>query len=759
MQGVVHEKIRNNLKYRELSAKPFFMSTEDRPYIAAENQMAELTPKAFLMGLLMSVIVSAANAYLGLKAGMTISAMFPAAVVAMAVFRLPFCRGTLLEENIARTSASVGEALAAGAVFTVPAFLMAEVDGQKLWSDFRYWQTTGLTMVGGGMGVLMVIFLRRTLVQEMNLPYPEGFACFEMVKSGQKGESGAKSLVWAMGIGGLIQLLKDSRGITLIRESTQFVIQFASSVVRYPDISDTAKLNHVSSLNIVTPSASPAMMAIGWIINFRYSVINFSGALFAWYVLIPLSIFVSPDLPNKLGMPAGATDWSLLSNSVWYSIVRPIAVGAMLLATLHTLWNIRHSLLEVWQKLWALGKGPATTASTTNRLEFDLSPRFLIGGILILTLLFGGMLLNLQHSVAHMIGISLFMVVIGFVFSIIGAYTVGLVGSSNQPISGLALCGLILTALLMLALKVPMPIALATTLSAAVIICCASALSGDMVQNLKVGQLLGATPRKMQLAEFASVICTAFIVMLPILLLHKGNLATGGIGGSALPAPQAGLMAMLTKGMLGGEMPWLLIVAGIFFALFLIMIGAPSPMMIALGMYLPIETSFAMFTGGLMRWGMELFEGTNISEGRGTTRPFELFGAPFVDAEKLTTQLNRLKLPGVFFRPAAFQPTFDKWQGKLCQGAQIHITQPRKVLPVQTAVAILQQLLRQHHKEVKFNNPPYEYEETLMPFDILAGSSQLREQLQNDIDLKTIVASWRDGCRNYWQRCKPARLY
>ncbi|MEE9561747.1 MAG: OPT/YSL family transporter, partial [Thermoanaerobaculia bacterium] len=300
----------------------------DRPYVPAETTLPELTWRAVILGLVMAVVLGFANAYLGLKAGMTISATFPAAVIAIAAFRLPFMRGNVLEQNIARTTASVGEALVAGAIFTIPAFVMVEVGGERLWTTFNYWETSFLLLIGGVMGILFVILLRRTLVEDADLPFPESYACYEIVKVGQKGESGAKYVFGALGLGMLIEIFKNSDGLAILRESTEVFIRFPQSVVRhfYPSREAMGTITHTGGIALASPAASPALMGVGYIIGPRLAAINFAGGVLAWFVLIPLILFLNPQLADQLSVN-GTPTWTDLSFSVWYNNVRPIAVG------------------------------------------------------------------------------------------------------------------------------------------------------------------------------------------------------------------------------------------------------------------------------------------------------------------------------------------------------------------------------------------------------------------------------------------------
>jgi putative OPT family oligopeptide transporter len=575
---------------------------EQRPYVGAETELPELTVKAVVLGVLMAAVLGAANAYLGVKAGQTVSATFPAAVLAMAAFRLPFLRGSVLEQNVARTAASVGEALVAGAIFTVPAFVMVTVGGQKLWTEFHFWETSFILLIGGLLGIFFIILLRRTLTVDIDLPFPESRACAEIVKAGQAGESGARYVFGAMGLGMVLQVLKDSSGLRLFRESVEIVRKLPASIVRHFDSANNSlgEVTHSGALVVSTPAISPALIGVGYVIGYELSAINFSGGVFAWLVLIPLAYFLNPGLPQELAAAAGhAVPTSEVVFSIWYNQVRPIAVGAMLVGAVSTLWGMRGSIASAFRG--ALHKGSATGGET--RLERDLNLRTILLGTVALIVPMTWIYYHFSHSAVGAAVAAVVMIVLGFLFSAVGGYLVGLVGGSNQPISGLALSTLIVAALLMVAFGVRGVAGVGAVLGVAAVVCCACAVSGDMIQDLKVGQLLGGSPRAMEIAELIATVVVSFVLVFPMIALHEANIAKGGLGmgDRELPAPQAGLMAQLAQGIVGGEMPWGLILFGMFFAVGLLLIKSPSPMLVAVGMYLPLETSGAIFLGGCIK--------------------------------------------------------------------------------------------------------------------------------------------------------------
>jgi putative OPT family oligopeptide transporter len=586
------------------------MSSKDefKPYVPAESTMAEFTLKAIVLGVVMAAILGAANAYLGMKAGQTVSATFPAAVIAIAAFRLPFFRGTILEQNTMRIAAAVGEALVAGAIFTVPAFVLVEVGGERLWTSFNYWETSLMLLIGGVMGVLFIILLRRTMTVDSDLPFPESRACFEIVKAGQQGESGARYVFGAMGLAMLLQIIKDSKGVQVFRESLEVVINLPKSIIHHfnSDRATMGDVEHGGAVAFSTPAISPALIGVGYIIGPEVAAINFSGGVLAWLVFIPLAFFLNPQLINQLSLEGQAPPMSDVIYSIWYNQVRPVAVGAMIVGAIKTMWGLRGSLAQAFQGV--LGKSSKAesdprknVATTTSRLEQDLDPKFIFIATILLVIPISFVYYYFSQSLIGAIVSAVVMLVMGFLLSAVGGWLVGLVGGSNQPVSGLTLSTLVVAALLMVAFGVTGLRGVGAVLAVASVVACATAMAGDMIQDLKVGHLLGGTPRKMEITCIISTVLVSFFLIFPIILLHEGNMDTGGIGGTELPAPQAGLMAQLAKGIVGGEMPWGLILFGMGFSVALILLNAPSPMLVAVGMYLPFETTFAIFVGGMIK--------------------------------------------------------------------------------------------------------------------------------------------------------------
>lgn len=574
------------------------------PYVPETMEMKEFTFRALLIGLVMTAILGSANAYLGLKAGMTIAATYPAAVIGMALLRL--MKGSLLEENIARTVGSIGESVAAGAVFTIPAFVMA-----GLWPGLtrdRYWDSVALMIIGGTLGILFVTLLRRVMVEDPELPYPESVAASQIHKAGQQGAQAAKILFANMGFGGLLYLLG---AVNVFSASNTFPVRISElgkKLLLRTGTNPSVTTTVTGGATLFTaPDISPAYLGVGYIIGPRLAALNFAGGVLAWGLLVPLLTFtIGPYI--QAAQPAGqALSWSLLSGAIYYSIVRPIAVGGMLVGATYTLFKMRKQLAIGMGRAVSDLKKSAAAHAATNRTERDLPSKVIFGGVALvflamiaLYLYFIGAAGSLSSSqvVTASVVAALVMIVLGFFFAAVSGNLVGLIGSSNNPVSGLTLCTLVIAALLMVALGVSGTGGVAAVLGVAAVICVSSAVAGEMLQDLKVGHILGGTPSKMQIGDLLGIVIASLVLFVPLAVLDKAY----HFGSSALPAPQAGLMAMLSQGIVGGNMAWPLVVVGVLLGIAMIMIEVKSVMLFAVGMYLPLGTTFAIFVGGIIRW-------------------------------------------------------------------------------------------------------------------------------------------------------------
>ena len=582
-----------------MSEKPF------QPFVPASSTMTEFTGRALVLGLLMAVILGAANAYLGLKAGMTIAATYPAAVIGMAVLRI--FKGSLLEENFARTVGSIGESVAAGAIFTIPAFVILGMWKFKGFDAKEYGIATALMILGGLLGILFVTILRRVMVEDKGLPFPESVAASEIHKAGQRGADAAVQLFKAMGVGALIKILGDSG---VFRASNEFhlgVGKFKESFVRLGLTKDANAIPAGGVTTIAAPAATPAYMGVGYIIGPELGALNFAGGLLAWGLFVPLLVFfLGPNLIDKYtDATTGAQDWAGLAGHLYRYIVRPIAVGGMLVGACFTLWKMRKNLISGIKRGVADVKKSAAAAEATERTEKDLSFKVVLMGIAAVFVLMVALYFYFTNVLGGALLAAIVMLITGFFFAAVSGNLVGLIGSSNNPISGLTLATTIVAALTMVIIGVKGAEGVAAVLAVAAVVCVSSAVAGEMLQDLKVGHILGGTPWKMQVGDVLGVIVAGAVMFFPLYLLHTSDLASnpgvGGFGGKNLPAPQAGLMAALSQGIVGGEMAWPLVLVGIAMGITLILVRVKSPMLFSVGMYLPLETTFAIFIGGLVR--------------------------------------------------------------------------------------------------------------------------------------------------------------
>ncbi len=580
------------------------MSEEKKfiPFVSPNTDMKEFTVRALIIGLVMSVILGAANAYLGLKAGMTIAATYPAAVIGMAILRV--FKGTILEENFARTVGSIGESVAAGAIFTIPAFLIAGV-----WTEFNttqhYLEATAIMFVGGVVGILFVTILRRVMVEDRDLPFPESVAAAEIHKAGQRGGSGAKYLFIAMGLGALIQILKQ---IQFFAASWEKFIMFAKKTITFG--STKASVETGGGALLSTPGVSPAYMGVGYIIGPNLAALNFTGGLLAWGLFVPLLLyFLGPELVASFtaanpGVELTDDTWITFANQVWRNIVRPVAIGGMLMSAAFTLYRMRKSLgAGLSRAVGDVKKAASGSSANVDRTEKDMNFKWVFLGIGAAAIATFFIYNYFAKDVGAALTATVVMIIAGFFFAAVSGYLVGLIGSSNNPISGLTISTLVVAALLMVALGIKSENGVPAVLGVAAVICVAAAVAGEMLQDLKVGHILGGTPWKMQIGDLFGILLASAVMFFPLLILHQGDINTGGtgLGGKAYPAPQASLMAIMSKGIVGGDMAWPLIIVGILMAIGLILVKVKSPMLVCVGMYLPLETSFAIFIGGLIK--------------------------------------------------------------------------------------------------------------------------------------------------------------
>ncbi len=560
---------------------------EHVPYIAAERTLKETTVKAVGLGILLSVVLGAANTYLGLRVGLTVSASIPAAVVSMALLRL-FRERTILENNAVQTAASAGESLAAGILFTIPALLLL-----GYWSEVGYWQTTLVALAGGFLGVLFTVPLRRALIVEAQLDFPEGIATSEVLKAGEAGGSGVGSLVVGAALGMGVKFMET--GLGMWRATADFAARIGNK--------------GVAAMGL---DVSPALLGVGYIIGIRIASLVFAGGVLGWFVAMPLysvyssgSILTLADgsLFDYAANPAGTA-----AGAIWSTRIRYIGAGAMLVGGLWSLVKLRQPLGKAIRQGINAARGPDADAGPVIRTEREIGTRATFLGVLAMVIPVMALYWYATQSLAVAAVLGIIMVVTGFLFSAVAGYMAGLVGSSNNPISGVTILTVLAAAFSLRLMGVDSTLGPAATILVAAVIACAGAIAGDNMQDLKAGYLLGATPKRQQAMQMVGVTAAAFAVAPVLNLLDKAYT----IGSAELAAPQAGLMASIADAVFNGGLQTAMFAAGTALAILLIILDEilaakgstfRTPVMpVAVGIYLPVGLTSPMFIGGLIAW-------------------------------------------------------------------------------------------------------------------------------------------------------------
>lgn len=552
----------------------------------ATQSAPQLTPRAIILSIVLAMILAAANTYLGLFAGLTIATAIPAAVVSMAVLRV-LGGGHILENNIVQTGASAGSSIAAGVIFTVPALVIL-----GHWTDFQYWWVLAIAGLGGILGVLFSVPLRRSLIVDQQLAFPEGKAAAEVLKAGENPASGIRVLAAASALGGLGKIIAAS-GLRLVPDSAAFG-GFVGKGIAY-----------------MGTNLSPALLGVGYIVGLNIGIVVVAGGILSWNIAIPIysSFFLdgNPELAARL-VGASAED---AAGAIWSSQIRYLGVGAMLIGGIWTLISLRNSLMSgIRSGLDAARAGASKVVAETER---DLPMKAVLIGLVVFTLPLAGLYHAIVQDFTVSIPMTLIMIVAGFLFSSVSAYMAGLVGSSNNPVSGITIGTILFASLVLAALmgsNAPLGPVAAIVIGA--VVCCAAAVAGDNLQDLKCGYMIGATPWRQQVM-LAIGAASCALVMAPVLnLLAKAY----GIGvptaehPNPLLAPQATLMASVAKGLFGGELPWDLIWIGAAIGAAIIICdeilkkrGANfrTPVLAAaVGIYLPLDLTVPIFLGGLL---------------------------------------------------------------------------------------------------------------------------------------------------------------
>ncbi len=594
---------------------------DPQPLIPAYVRLPEITVKAVLLSIVLAAVLAAANAYLGLFAGMTVSASIPAAVASMAILRL-FRESNILENNIVQTAASSGEALAAGVIFTIPALLLV-----GYWSEFSYWETTAIATVGGLLGVLFTIPLRRALIVTARLRFPEGVATAEVLKVASmdqsrtgRGEStrDLHALLGAALFGGMAKI--GESGMRLWTESLEGAVQIGQTLL-------------YAGLNL-----SPALLAVGYIIGLQTAVVVFLGGLIGWLLLMPAYGFVYGLPPDRTGVAAAL--------SIWSGQIRYVGIGAMLVGGLWTVTKLRG---PVWSSIQTLrasyrARGSAHPEPRMMRTEQDASFLWIVVPFGLSLIPMAWIYISVVNSVFLGMLMTIVMALAAFLFSSVAAYMAGLVGSSSNPVSGVTIATIMMAALLLvLFMGSGHPAGPAAALVIGAVVCCAAAMGGDNLQDLKTGHLVGATPWKQQVMQVVGVL-TGALVLVPVLSLLRAKYGIGEVTSThphPLSAPQATLMASLTRSVFGAGLPWPLVGLGAVIGVLVILLDRRQErrgsefrfpvLAVALGVYLPLKLSAAIFLGGMIAALVKRARG----EGREPSQSGLLFAAGLITGEAL----------------------------------------------------------------------------------------------------------------------------
>lgn len=546
----------------------------------------QLTLRAIVLAIVLAMILAAANTYLGLFAGMTIASAIPAAVISMAVLRL-LGGGGILENNIVQTGASAGSSIASGVIFTVPALVIL-----GFWSDFKYSWVLAIAGLGGLLGVLFSVPLRRSMIVEQGLAFPEGKAAAEVLKAGENPQQGVKILAWSA-LGGGFAKIAAASGLRLIPD-TAAVAGMAGNYIAY-----------------FGTNLSPALLGVGYIVGLNIGIVVLGGAMISWNIAIP--IYAAHFLAENAELAKAAAGLSAEDTAflVWSKQIRYMGVGAMLIGGIWALISLRKSLVSGIRS--GLAATRAGSSSVVAHTEQDLPMKWVLIGIVLFTLPLLLLYQNIVGSLAVSLPMAIIMIVAGFVFCSVSAYMAGLVGSSNNPVSGITIATILFSALVLLALMgKDASVGPVATIMIGAVVCCAACIAGDNLQDLKCGYIVGATPWRQQVMLGVGAVSCA-LVMAPVLNLLARAYGIGEVTAehpNALQAPQATLMASVAKGMFGGALPWQMVQIGALIAVAIIVLDEilkargsafRIPVMAAaVGIYLPLELMTPIFLGGLL---------------------------------------------------------------------------------------------------------------------------------------------------------------
>ena len=546
-----------------------------KPYISADKVLPEFTVTSILMGIILAVVFGAANAYLGLKVGMTVSASIPAAVISLGVIRVIMKKNSILESNMVQTIGSAGESLAAGAIFTMPALFLWAEEGKIAMPG--YLEITLIALFGGILGVLFMIPLRKALIVEEHgiLPYPEGMACAEVLLAGEEGGSNASTVFAGMGLGAAFKFIVD--GLKIVP-------------------SDIATPNIKGYAGQIGVEIYPALIGVGYICGPSISSYMFAGGIIAWLVLIPAVVFFGGSIDfatlGNTGL-AGQTIAEVYeangASAIWSNVIKYVGAGAI--ATGGVISLLKSLPLIIKTFAGAMKSLKNTSGGTNVRTDRDLKMPVVLGIILIVIIL-----IWLVPSVPVSLLGAFLIAIFGFFFATVSSRMVGLIGSSNNPVSGMAIATLLISTFVLKATGNTGMAGMTGAIAIGSIICVIAAIAGDTSQDLKTGFIVGATPAKQQVGELIGVVASGFAIAGVMSLLNKA----WGFSSAEIPAPQATLMKMIVEGIMDAKLPWVLVFMGVFLALALEVLRVPV-MPFAIGLYLPIYLSCGIMVGGVVR--------------------------------------------------------------------------------------------------------------------------------------------------------------
>ncbi|MBE6577215.1 MAG: oligopeptide transporter, OPT family [Ruminococcaceae bacterium] len=574
-----------------------------KPYIPAEKVTPELTVTSIIMGILLAVIFGAANAYLGLRVGMTVSASIPAAVIAMGVIRVIMRKNSILESNVVQTIGSAGESLAAGAIFTLPALFLWAKDG--VMDKPGILEITLIALLGGLLGVFFMVPLRNALIvrEHGTLPYPEGTACAEVLLAGENGGSNASTVFAGMGFAALFKFIID--GIKAVPGEISLKIKGYSGEIG--------------------TQIYPAVMSVGYICGPRISSYMFAGGVLSWLVLIPLVVLFGAGtiLYPETTVTIGELFADGGASAIWSNYIRYIGAGALAAGGIISLVKSLPLIVRTFKDSIKAMKGGSSL--DLSRTAQDINTKIVLIAIAILTLL-----VWLVPAIPVTLLGAIIVVIFGFFFATVSSRMVGLVGSSNNPVSGMAIATLLVATLILKFTGSSGAVGMRSAIAIGSIICIVAAISGDTSQDLKTGYLLGATPKKQQIGEIIGVVAAALAIGGTLYLLDKA----WGFGSAELAAPQATLMKMIVEGVMEGNLPWGLVFIGVFIAIVAEIIGIPV-LPFAIGIYLPVHLNACIMVGGLVRLAFDKMKKREENEKKAIINDGILFCSGMIAGEGL----------------------------------------------------------------------------------------------------------------------------